>query len=105
VEVFEALNDRGVPGGLATSPARGCRRRIRVGSPDAADQGGGAVAVLSHRLWQEAFGGSRDAIGATLRIAGTPVTVVGVAPPGFRGLHLASARRVAAPEHGPGGGG
>src|SRR5688572_12828284 len=42
--------------------------------------------VLGHRLWQERFAGDAGVLGCTLRLDGMPVTVVGVAPRGFRGL-------------------
>ena len=50
-----------------------------------ADQASGSarVVVLSHRLWQRLFNGSRDAIGQSLVLGGTPVTVIGVMPRGF----------------------
>ncbi len=41
------------------------------------------VAVISHALWQQWFGGDLNAIGATLRLDGTAITVVGIAPPQF----------------------
>lgn len=45
--------------------------------------GPNAVAVISYGLWQELFGGDRNVLGARLQIDGVPLTVVGVAPPGF----------------------
>ena len=39
--------------------------------------------VLSYALWQSQFGGDPSAIGKTLRIDGTPFTVVGIMPKGF----------------------
>jgi putative ABC transport system permease protein len=45
--------------------------------------GRNAVAVIGYGLWQQLFGGDPKALGATIRIDGTPLTVVGVAPPGF----------------------
>jgi predicted permease len=45
--------------------------------------GRNAVAVISYGLWQQLFGGDPKALGATIRIDGNPLTVVGVAPPGF----------------------
>jgi putative ABC transport system permease protein len=42
-----------------------------------------AVAVLSHDLWQSRFGGTPDAIGRTIEIAGTRLQVVGVMGEGF----------------------
>ena len=41
------------------------------------------VAVLTDGLWHRMFGGSRDAIGQTLILNGTPHTVVGVLPARF----------------------
>jgi predicted permease len=45
--------------------------------------GPNAVAVISYGLWQSLFGGDRRALGATIRIDGNPLIVIGVAPPGF----------------------
>ena len=45
-----------------------------------------AVAVLSYSAWQRRFGTEPSAIGQTLRIEGTPFTIVGVTPPGFSGV-------------------
>lgn len=56
--------------------------------PDESSPGGRASVVLSHRLWRTAFGGDRDAVGASLTLNGRPYTVVGVAPPGFHGAEL-----------------
>ncbi len=44
------------------------------------------VAVLSHRLWQSAFGGDPRVLGRTVRVNATPAVVVGVAAPLFEGL-------------------
>lgn len=44
------------------------------------------VVVITDRLWQRIFGGDPRAVGETLKIDGTPVTIVGVAAPGFYGL-------------------
>jgi hypothetical protein len=45
--------------------------------------GRNAVAVISYGLWQQLFGADPKALGATIRIDGNPLTVIGVAPPGF----------------------
>jgi predicted permease len=45
--------------------------------------GRNAVAVIGYRLWQQLFGGDPKVLGATIRIDGKPLTVIGVAPPGF----------------------
>lgn len=44
------------------------------------------VAVLSHGTWRRDFAGDPDILGATVRVNDFPLTVVGVAPAGFRGL-------------------
>ncbi len=44
-----------------------------------------AVVVLSHGVWQTRFAGDPDILGRTVRINREPHTVVGVAPPAFRG--------------------
>ena len=42
------------------------------------------LAVVSHRFWQSRFGGSPDALGASVAIEGRPSRIVGVLPEGFR---------------------
>jgi putative ABC transport system permease protein len=41
------------------------------------------VALASHALWQNRFGGSRDVLGATIRLDTHDLTLIGVMPPGF----------------------
>jgi putative ABC transport system permease protein len=41
------------------------------------------VAVIGYGFWQQAFGGDPRAIGATIRLNGAPLTVIGVAPRNF----------------------
>jgi predicted permease len=48
-------------------------------------EGGAPVVVLSHDLWRNRFGSDPEALGRTLEINRRPYTIVGVAPPGFRG--------------------
>ena len=43
-----------------------------------------SVAVISYGLWQQLFAGDQRALGSTLRANGKLVTIIGVAPPGFR---------------------
>jgi putative ABC transport system permease protein len=42
------------------------------------------VAVLSYEVWQTQFGGQESAVGKVVRLDGTPYTVIGVMPSGFR---------------------
>jgi predicted permease len=46
------------------------------------------VAVLSHRLWSDHFGGDAAVVGREVRLNDTPYTVVGVTPRAFRGTRL-----------------
>ncbi|TFH66742.1 MAG: ABC transporter substrate-binding protein, partial [Gemmatimonadales bacterium] len=41
--------------------------------------------VLSHRAWQERFGGDRGVLGTTVQLDGQPFTIIGVAPEGLMG--------------------
>jgi predicted permease len=51
-----------------------------------APQGSNAFAVISHDAWTERFGGDSSVIGRIVRLNGTPFTITGVAPAGFRGI-------------------
>lgn len=46
------------------------------------------VAVLSHNLWQSRFGSDPGAVNRTVRLNGLSFTVVGIAPPQFKGLSI-----------------
>ncbi|HEY6945586.1 MAG TPA: ABC transporter permease [Candidatus Acidoferrum sp.] len=51
------------------------------------DQPGAApVIVLSYAYWQRAFGSAPEAVGKTIRLNGTPFTIVGVIDPRFTRL-------------------
>jgi predicted permease len=62
----------------------------RMLSPQDDNKGAAVVAVMSFRTWQEKFGGARSVIGAGFVVNAQPVTVVGVAPPGFFGDRVQS---------------
>src|SRR4029077_12364058 len=62
----------------------------RMLSPQDDSKGAPAVAVMSFRTWQEKFGGDRSVVGAGFVINAQPVTVVGIAPPGFFGDRIQS---------------
>lgn len=55
----------------------------RVFTEEHAQIGNEQVVVLSHGLWQSAFGGERDIIGERIQLNGNPYEVIGVMPPGF----------------------
>jgi putative ABC transport system permease protein len=44
------------------------------------------VVVISDELWRSRFGASSDAVGSALKINGVVFTVIGVAPPTFKGV-------------------
>jgi len=48
--------------------------------------GGPRVAILSDAFWQRRFNADPAVIGRTVDVDGNPFTIVGVLPPGFRGL-------------------
>jgi predicted permease len=49
------------------------------------DKAKGFTGVISYRLWRNYFRGDPSILGRTVRINRYPVTIVGVAPPEFRG--------------------
>ncbi len=56
-----------------------------IQASDDAMPGSGAVAVISDGLWSRAFGRSPSVIGKRIDLNRTPVTIIGVNPPGFTG--------------------
>ncbi len=63
---------------LRVSPALG--RGFR---PDEDVPKQNSVVVLSHGMWQRAFGGDRSVLGRSVTLNGAPTTIVGVMPEGF----------------------
>lgn len=71
---------------LGVSPSAG-----RLLSPaDDRMNGSEGVAVMSDRTWTRHFARNPSVIGSTLMVNGVPVTVVGIAEPGFDGVFVAS---------------
>ncbi len=64
---------------------------------DDVNPGAHPVAVISYGFWQKRFGGDPAIVGKTMLANEHPLTVLGVTPPGFYGLHLASAPDVWVP--------
>jgi len=78
---------------LGLTPAAG---RLLHDSDD--QRGAPPVAVISEDAWRRLFGGDPSVVGSTVRLGpGTPTTIVGIAPPGFRGLTLASTPQMFVP--------
>ncbi|MGH9160515.1 MAG: ABC transporter permease, partial [Vicinamibacteraceae bacterium] len=46
---------------------------------------GHPVVVLQHNFWQTRFAGDRGVVGSSIRLNGTPFTVIGISAPGFEG--------------------
>jgi macrolide transport system ATP-binding/permease protein len=62
--------------------------RLLAASDDV--RGAAPVAVMSYRAWAQHYAADRSIIGSTFVIDGAPVTVIGIAPPGFFGDTLRS---------------
>jgi predicted permease len=60
----------------------------RLSAPADDLPGAPPVAVMSYRIWQEYFALDPAAIGGTFQINGHPVSIIGIAPPGFYGETL-----------------
>ncbi len=69
----------GLFGMLNTPPAWG-----RSFLPDDDKPGAEPVALISHHVWKNRYGGAADVLGRTVRIDGSPFTIVGVMPEGFQ---------------------
>jgi len=54
---------------------------------EVATAGGAPVLVVSDAYWRAHLGADPDAIGSTIVVNGHPLTLIGIAPPGFRGLY------------------
>ena len=66
---------------LGLAPAHG--RLISPGDDN--EIGQNPVAVLSYNYWQRELGGDPGVVGATLRVNGQDLSVIGIAPSGFTG--------------------
>lgn len=78
---------------LGVQPALG---RLLVPGDDAID-GEAGVVVLSYGYWSDALGADPAVLGKTLVVNGKPLTVVGVAPRGFRGTTVGMPAQVFVP--------
>ena len=61
---------------------------MTLGRGFAEDEGRSPVIVLGNQLWRRRFLSDPNIVGKSIEVSGHPYTVVGVAPPGFRGLDL-----------------
>ena len=63
---------------------------LRGGGPD------GAVAVISHALWQRRYGGA-NVVGTQINLDRVPFTIIGVTPPDFFGIEVGESLDVVVP--------
>jgi predicted permease len=54
------------------------------------DRSAAPVAVMSYSAWQQSYGSDPSLVGTTFMVEGHPVTLIGIAPPGFYGDTLRS---------------
>ena len=59
-----------------------------IGESDNRTPKGHPLAVLSYEFWRNRFGGDAAVLGTILMVDGQPLTVVGVAAAGFRGVEV-----------------
>lgn len=78
---------------LGVGPAEG---RV-LGAADDRTPGGHPLLILSHGYWTRRFGGDPEIVGQALAVNGHPMTVAGVAPPGFHGIEIGGAPDVFVP--------
>jgi predicted permease len=57
--------------------------RGRLFSEQDGERGSEATVILSDAFWQQHFGGRADVVGQTLRLNGTPHTIIGILPATF----------------------
>jgi predicted permease len=62
--------------------------RMEIGRGFTAEEEHVPAVVISDRLWRRRFDSDPEIVGKPVRLSGRSYTVVGVAPPGFRGLDI-----------------
>ena len=69
----------------------GLRPQLGRGIQESDDRepGSGPVVTISDRFWRKRFGRSPEVIGKIIQVNATPMTIVGVNPPGFTGAYSA----------------
>jgi putative ABC transport system permease protein len=80
-----AVNARGVTSGYFTMLGARAQAGRTLLAEDDRPSSNAMVAVVSHSLWQRAFGGDRQILSRRLRLGGLELDVIGVMPPGFGG--------------------
>ncbi len=62
----------------------------RMLTPSDDTTGAAPAIVMSYQAWRSDYGGDPSIVGSTLYVQGQPMTVVGIAPPGFFGDRIRS---------------
>ena len=83
-EAAKALNSQYVSGNFFSTFGIGpfAGRMLNDGDDN---RGAPPAAVMSYQAWQSEYGGDLSLVGSTLYIDGLPITIAGIAPPGFFG--------------------
>ena len=84
---FETATLRVVSGSFFDVMGVGAALGRVIGPSDDLTPGGHPVAVMSYAMWDRRFNFDRGILGRTMALNGTAYTIVGVAAPGFRGIH------------------
>ena len=61
---------------------------MTVGRGFRADENNSPVIVLGNRVWKARFNSDSAIVGKSITLSGHPYTVIGVAPPQFRGVDI-----------------
>ncbi|MBV9759463.1 MAG: ABC transporter permease [Acidobacteriaceae bacterium] len=80
--------------GLGIRPAAG-----RLIQPEDDRAGATPAIAIAYSFWQGSLGGRADIVGKSVLLNGKPFTVIGVAPPGFAGVHPKSPVQLFVPVH------
>ena len=64
------------------------RLRMTLGRGFRSDEENSPVIVLGHRVWKSRFNSDAAVVGKSITVSGHPYTVIGIAPPEFRGIDL-----------------
>jgi predicted permease len=95
----QTLNGEGLLVSGSYFPALGLEPALGrlLGPDDDRSFGADFAAVLSHAYWRTRFDSSAAVLGEALVVNGQPMTIVGVAPPGFQGTVLGQKPEVFVP--------
>jgi putative ABC transport system permease protein len=67
--------------------------------PDEDTRGAAPVGMVTHRSWRDRFGSDPSLVGQSVELKGVRIPIIGILPPGFRGLDLAEPADLYLPFH------